>query len=51
MTGPVHSVEPAIRLLDRHQKPYDVVYTNFVGTILYGDDWQIAVAVLDGKMV
>ncbi len=44
-------LEPALHLLDRHQKPYDVVYTNFVGTIVYEDDWQIAVAVQDGKMV
>ena len=44
-------LEPAIRLLDRHGKPYDVVYTNFVGTIVYEDDWQIAVSVQDGKMI
>lgn len=25
--------------------------TNFVGTIVYEDDWQIAVSVQDGKMV
>ena len=24
---------------------------NFVGTILYEDDWQVAVSVKDGKMV
>ena len=44
-------LEPAIRLLDKYQKPYDVVYTNFVGTIVYEDDWQVAVSVQDGKMV
>lgn len=32
---------PAIAFLDRQQKPYDVVYTNFVGTIVYKDDWQL----------
>jgi hypothetical protein len=44
-------LEPAVSLLDHYNKPYDVVYTNFVGTIVYEDDWQIAVSVKDGKMV
>ena len=44
-------LEPAIALLDKYHKPYDVVYTNFVGTIVYEDDWQIAVTVRDGKMI
>ena len=43
-------LEPALDLLDRYGKPYDVVYTNFVGTIVYEDEWQIAVSVRDGKM-
>ncbi|MBR4915316.1 MAG: hypothetical protein IKZ42_08570 [Clostridiales bacterium] len=47
----VKKIEPAIALLDKYDKPYDVVYTNFVGTIVYEDDWQIAVKVEDGKMV
>lgn len=47
----VKKLEPAIALLDKYNKPYDVVYTNFVGTIVYEDDWQIAVTVEDGKMV
>lgn len=47
----VKKIEPAIALLDKYDKPYDVVYTNFVGTIVYEDDWQIAVKVQDGKMV
>ena len=42
---------PAIAFLDRQQKPYDVVYTNFVGTIVYKDDWQIAAWVENGKMI
>ena len=46
----LEKLDPAIALLDRHHKPYDVVYTNFVGTIVYEDDWQIAVSVRDGKM-
>ena len=44
-------LEPAIALLDKYKKSYDVVYTNFVGTIVYEDEWQIAVSVTDGKMV
>ena len=47
----VKRLEPAIALLDKYSKPYDVVYTNFVGTIVYEDDWQIAVRVDGGKMV
>jgi hypothetical protein len=44
-------LEPAIALLDKYKKPYDVVYTNFVGTIIYEDEWQVAVWVKNGKMV
>ena len=46
----VGRLKPAIALLDKYQKPYDVVYTNFVGSIVYEDDWQIPVRVEDGKM-
>lgn len=47
----VKKIEPAVALLDKYGKPYDVVYTNFVGTIVYEDEWQVAVRVQDGKMV
>ena len=47
----LEKLKPAIALLDKHQTPYDVVYTNFVGSIVYEDDWQIAVQVENGKMV
>ena len=47
----LRKLEPAIALLDKYDKPYDVVYTNFVGTIIYEDDWQIAVSVSDRKMI
>ena len=46
----VRKLEPAVALLDKYRKPYDVVYTNFVGTIVYEDEWQVAVAVSGGKM-
>lgn len=35
----------------KYNLPYDVVYTNFVGTIVYEDDWQVAVAIENGEMV
>ena len=47
----IKKLEPAINLLDKYDKPYDVVYTNFVGTIIYEDEWQVAVWVKNGKMV
>ena len=47
----VEKLGPAIALLDKYRQPYDVVYTNFVGTIVYKDDWQVAVAVMDGKVL
>ena len=47
----IEKLEPALRLLDKYNKPYDVVYTNFVGTIVYEDEWQISVSVHDGKMI
>lgn len=44
-------ITPAMEVLDKYNHPYDVVYTNFVGTIVYEDNWQVAVRVEDGKMV
>ena len=41
----------AIQILDKYNHPYDIVYTNFVGTILYEDEWQVAVKVENGQMV
>ena len=46
-----NKITPAIKLLDKYDHPYDIVYTNFVGTIIYEDDWQVAVRVEDGNMV
>lgn len=47
----LEKLQPAIALLDKYQKPYDVVYTNFVGTIVYEDQWQVAVRVEEGYIV
>ena len=44
-------IAPAVLLLDKYDHPYDIVYTNAVGTIVYEDDWQVAVRVEGGKMV
>ena len=44
-------IKPAMDLLDKYEHPYDVVYTNFVGTIIYEDDWQVAVRVENGEMI
>lgn len=44
-------IAPAMELLDKYAHPYDVVYTNYVGEIVYEDQWQIAVRVENGRMV
>lgn len=44
-------IEPAMELLDKYEHPYDVVYTNYVGTIVYEDEWQVAIKVENGEMV
>lgn len=38
-------IEPAMALLEKYNHPYDVVYTNFVGEIVYEDAYQVAVLV------
>ena len=47
----LRKIEPAVRLLDKYEHPYDIVYTNFIGTVIYEDEWQVAVRVEDGKMI
>ena len=39
----IKQIEPAMELLDKYNHPYDVVYTNFVGEIVYEDEYQVAV--------
>ena len=36
-------LQPALELLDKYRHPYDVVYTNYVGEIVYEDEHQVAV--------
>lgn len=40
----IKHIEPAMELLDKYNHPYDVVYTNFVGNIVYEDEFQVAVS-------
>jgi len=47
----LEKLEPAIALLEKYKKPYDIVYTNFVGKIVYEDEWQVAVSVEDGNIL
>jgi ribosomal protein S18 acetylase RimI-like enzyme len=34
---------PLMDILEKYAKPYDLVYTNFPGRIVYEDEWQVAV--------
>lgn len=38
-------LNPMLFLLERYNHPYDVVYTNFPGHIIYEDDYQVVVDV------
>jgi ribosomal-protein-alanine N-acetyltransferase len=35
-------LQPLMDMLDKYGTPYDVVYTNFPGRIVYEDEWQVA---------
>lgn len=36
-------IEPLLRLLEKYNIPYDVVYTDTPGKIIYEDDFQVGV--------
>lgn len=38
-------MKPLLWLLERYNHPYDVIYTNFPGNIVYEDDFQIVVTI------
>lgn len=40
-------MNPLLWLLERYNHPYDVIYTNFPGKIIYEDDFQIVVTIED----
>lgn len=44
-------IRPAMEILDKYEHPYDMVYTNYVGTVVYEDEWQVAVLVDNGEMI
>ncbi len=44
-------LKTAMELLDKYEHPYDVIYTNYVGTVIYEDEWQVAVKVENGEMI
>jgi len=35
-------LRPLMDMLDKNGVPYDIVYTNFPGRIVYEDEWQVA---------
>ena len=35
--------EPIFKLLDKHQIPYDIVFTDYPGKIIYEDEFQVGV--------
>ena len=39
----VEKLQPLMDMMDKYNMPYDVVYTNFVGRIVYEDEYQVAV--------
>jgi hypothetical protein len=41
-TQMLEKLQPLIDMLGKYGVPYDVVYTDFPGKIVYEDDWQIA---------
>ncbi len=41
----LEQIAPAMALLDKYNHPYDLVYTNFIGKIVYEDEFQVAVQV------
>jgi len=39
----IEKLYPLMNLLEKYNVEYDVVYTNFVGKIVYEDEYQVAV--------
>jgi len=40
---------PLFELLDKYKIPYDIIYTNYVGEIIYEDEFQVGV--IDGNSI
>lgn len=41
--GMLDHIEPLLGLLEKYGVPYDIVYTNDVGRIIYEDEYQVGV--------
>lgn len=39
----LEKLQPLIDIMDKYNMPYDMVFTNFPGRIVYEDDFQVAV--------
>lgn len=39
----LEKITPLMQLLDKYEYEYDVVYTNYIGKIIYEDEYQVAV--------
>ena len=39
----IEKLQPLMDLLDKYNVPYDMVYTNYPGRIVYEDEYQVAV--------
>ena len=39
----LEKIQPLVDLLEKYEIPYDIVYTNFVGKIIYEDEYQVGV--------
>ena len=39
----IEKLFPLMNLLEKYNVEYDIVYTNFVGIIVYEDEFQVAV--------
>jgi len=39
----LEKLRPLMDMLEKYAKPYDLVYSNFPGRIVYEDEWQVAV--------
>ncbi|MCL1952118.1 MAG: hypothetical protein FWF60_04750 [Oscillospiraceae bacterium] len=39
----LEKLQPLMDMMDKYHVPYDVVYTNYPGEIVYEDKWQVAV--------
>jgi len=39
----IDKLRPLMDMLEKYAKPYDIVYTNSPGKVVYEDEWQVAV--------